>query len=204
MTHASRFVRTALVAGAVLLGVTSQYSATAAPPQQQPAGPAPQARVLVIDRAAILRFSKVGQDIARQVNVYTTQAQNDLKGQEMALRKDGQALQQQLAILSADVKAKKIKDFEAREAGLQQKAQQKQSLIQGGVYKARQQVEQALQPILQGVMQERGANMLLDRGAVLLGIGNMDVTPLVIQRLDQKLPALKVELVPLPANVQPQ
>ena len=69
-----------------------------------------------------------------------------------------QTLQQQVAILAPDVRAQKIRAFQAKEAAFKQKVEARQSLIQGGVMKARQQVEAALGPILQGIMQERGAN----------------------------------------------
>lgn len=165
----------------------------------------PTPKILVIDRSTILRNSKAGQDIVRQVNAYTQQAESDLKGQGAALRQQGEALKQQLAILSADVKARKIKEFETRQAGLQQLAQKKQSLIQGGFYKARQDVERALGPVLQGIMVERGANLLLDRQAVLMGTDPaLDITLVAVQRLDQKMPTIKVELVPPPPGMQQQ
>jgi outer membrane protein len=165
----------------------------------------PQPKILVIDRSTILRLSKVGQDIVRQVNAYTQQAENDLKGQSASLRSQGESLKQQLAIMSADVKARKIKDFEARQAGLQQLAQKKQALIQGGFFKARQTVEQALGGVLQGIMAEKGANLLLDRNAVVMGTdASLDVTQLAVQRLDQKMSTLKVDLVMPPPGLMQQ
>ncbi len=170
------------------------------------AGPAtPTPKILVIDRAMILRSWKVGQEIVRLVNAYTQQAENDLKGQSQALRAEGEALKQQLAILSADVKSRRIKEFESKQAGLQQIAQKKQNLIQGGFIKARQDIERALGPVLQGIMVERGANLLLDRNAVVMGTDpSLDVTGLAVQRLDQKLPTIKVELIPPPPGFQQQ
>ena len=66
--------------------------------------------------------------------------------------------------------------------------------------KARQQVEAALGPILQGIMQQRGANILLDRAAIVLGMVDIDVTRLTVERLNQKLPSVKVQLVSAPAG----
>lgn len=164
----------------------------------------PQPKIVVIDRSVVLRNSKVGQDIVRQINGYTTQAESDLKAQGAALQRDGKAFQQQAAILSADLKNKKLRELEARRAGLQAQVQKKQSLIQGGFIKARSTVEQALGPILQGIMAERGANLLLDRNAVVLGTVDVDITQQTIQRLNQKMPSLKVELVPPPPGMQQQ
>jgi outer membrane protein len=130
-------------------------------------------------------------------------AEGGLKGREAALRSEGQALQQQLAILSPSVKAAKIKAFEVKQTALQQDVQKQQGLIQGGVLKARQQVEQALGPILQAIMTERGANLLLDRNAVVLGTVDVDITSVAITRLNQKMPAVKVVPTPLPPGVAP-
>ena len=69
---------------------------------------------------------------------------------------------------------------------------------------ARQSVEQALGPILQGIMVERGANMLVDRNAVVLSTVDVDITATAIQRLNQKMPNIKVNLQPLPPGVSPQ
>jgi outer membrane protein len=192
MKNASRMVRTIIVAAAVLV---APQLVLAAPPA--PTG-TPNPKILVIDRAAILRGSVVGQNIMKQVQSLTAAAEKMLKGQDAALRQEGATLQQQLAILSPSVKEAKIKAFQAKQAALQQNVQTQQGLIQGGVLKARQQVEQALGPILQVIMTERGANLLLDRNAVVLGTVDVDVTKVAIDRLNQKLPAVKVVLTPLP------
>jgi Skp family chaperone for outer membrane proteins len=165
----------------------------------------PQPRILVIDRQAILRFSKVGQDIVRQVNSYTQTAESQFKAEQDGLQREGQALQQQVAILAPDVRAQKIRAFQAKEAAFRQKVEARQSQIQGGVAQARQQVEQALGPIVQGIMLERQANLLLDRSMVVLStVGDIDVTRIAIQRLDQKLPSVHVQLVSAPPGTQMQ
>lgn len=191
MTHRASLFG-ALAAGLMIMSIVPAYAAN-------------QGRILVIDRSAVLRGSKVGQDIVKQVNTYTQQAENDLKSQGNALRQQAEGLKTQLAILSADVKKKKMAEFESRQRNLQQLAQKKQALIQGGFFKARQAIESALGPILQGIMVERGATLLLDRNAVLMGTDNsVDITGVAIQRLNQKLPTVKVELTPLPPEVQQQ
>jgi len=195
MKITSRLARTIVLAAAIMVGPQVAF---AAPPP--PTG-TPNPKILVIDRAAILRGSVVGQNIMKQVQSLTAAAENSLKGQDAALRQEGTTLQQQLAILSPSVKAAKIKAFQAKQAALQQNVQTQQGLIQGGVLKARQQVEQALGPILQAIMAERGANILLDRNAVVLGTVDVDITKVAIDRLNQKLPAVKVVLTPLPPGV---
>lgn len=193
--YAARSVAAFAIAGAI-----SMFAAGGAVAQQpQPAKPAasgtPSPVILVIDRNAILRVSKVGQSIVQQVNAYSQSAEKEFKGQADSLRSQEQQLQQQVAILAPDVKAKKIKAFQAQQQAFQQKVQTRQTQIQGGVLQARQQVEKALGPILQGILRERHANLLFDRNAVVLGTVNVDITGVAVQRLDQKMPTVKVQLV---------
>lgn len=189
---------------AAVLSMTGPATAVAQGAAAPAAQNTPAPKILVIDRTAILRASKVGQDIARQVKGYTDAAEKEFKGESDSLKSEGQALQQQLAILSPDVKKKKIAAFEAKQESFQKRVQVRQEQIQGGVMDARQQVEKALGPILQGIMAERGANLLLDRTAVVLGTVDVDVTGLAVDRLNKKMPTVKVALVTPPQGSQGQ
>jgi Skp family chaperone for outer membrane proteins len=161
----------------------------------------PQPKIVVIDRAAIMQFSKVGQDIARQIQAAADQAKADLQGQGKALQADGRALQQQVAILAPDVKAKRLAAFQAREQALQGAAQRKDEQLKAAFAQARAAMETALGPILQQLVKERGANMVLDKQAVVFATASgFDITGEAINRLNQKLPSFKINLnAPPPA-----
>jgi Skp family chaperone for outer membrane proteins len=184
----------------IFLAAVSAPALAANPPQ-----PMPQ-RILLIDRQAILRFSKVGQDVAHQVEAYGNQAKGEIAGQQKALQAEAQQLQQQIAILAADAKAKKVQAFEAKQAGLQAAAQKKEQAIQGGFLLAQQTIAKTLEPILQSLMQQRGANMILDKNALVYAspdaVKAFDITQPAIEQLNQKLPALKVSLAAPPAQAQ--
>lgn len=155
----------------------------------------PQAKIVVLDRAAILQFSKVGQDIARQMQTYANQAKNDLQAQGRALQKEGQQLQQQVAILAPDVKQKRLEAFQAKERSLQGIAQRKDEQLKAGFAQARATMEQTLGPILQQLVKERGANLVLDKQAVVFAnASGFDITGDAINRLNQKLPSIKVDM----------
>ena len=164
-----------------------------------PATPAladpPQPKIVVIDRAAIMQFSKVGQDVARQIQAAADQAKADLQGQGKALQADGRALQQQVAILAPDVKAKRVAAFQAREQSLQGAAQRKDEQLKAAFAQARAAMETALGPILQQLVKERGANLVLDKQAVVFATGGgFDITGEAINRLNQKLPSFKINM----------
>jgi len=154
----------------------------------------PQPKIVVIDRGAIMQFSKVGQDIAKQMQTYANQAKNDLSAQGKALQAEGRNLQQQVAILAPDLKAKKLADFQAREQALQGELQKKDEQLRTAFAQARQTMEGKLGPILQQLVKERGANLVLDKQAVVFApsASGFDITGDAIKRLDQQMPALKV------------
>jgi len=155
----------------------------------------PQPKIVVLDRAAILQFSKVGQDIARQMQAYANQAKADLQGQGRSLQAEGRALQQQVAILAPDVKQKRLDAFRVKEQSLQSMAQRKDEQLKAGFAQARATMEQALGPILQQLVKERGANLVLDKQAVVFAnASGFDITGDAINRLNQKLPSIKVNL----------
>jgi outer membrane protein len=195
--------RSALAATGLALAV-ALFAAPATFGQNRPAAApqgAPIPKILVIDRQALLRNSKVGQSIAQQVQAMTKSAESELRGENDALRREGAALQQQVAILAPDIKAQKIKAFEAKQAAFQQKVQLRQNQIRYGVAMAQRQVESVAGPIVQGLMVQRGANLMIDRQAIVIGAPGLDVTPEAIKLLDQKLPSVKVQLATPPADL---
>jgi len=162
----------------------------------------PQPKIVVLDRAAIMTFSKAGQDIAKQIQAYSTQAKADLQNQGRALETEERTLQQQVAILAPDLKAKKLADFQAREQALQAEVQKKDEQLRGAFAIARQTMEGKLGPILQQLVKERGANLVLDKQAVVFATqGGFDITGDAINQLNQQLPTLKVNfnVTPPPA-----
>ncbi|HTT84402.1 MAG TPA: OmpH family outer membrane protein [Rhizomicrobium sp.] len=198
MKRSKLVIRAALAAAGLAVALGAAHAQAPAPNKPHLAVPGtagtPAIKILVVDRQAILRLSKVGQSIVRQVNALTASAESEFKAEKESLQKEEQTLAQQGAILAPDIRAQKQKAFENKVTAFQKKVQDRQNMIQGGVMNARQQVEAALGPILQGILTERGANLLLDRQEVVLATVDIDVTKLTIQRLDQKLPAVKVTL----------
>lgn len=155
---------------------------------------APTAVILFLDRATVLRQSAVGKDMATQVEGLVKKMEADFAPENKKLQADVQALQSQAAVLAPDVRQAKIKDLETRRQAFQKKVQDRQASIQAGLAQARTKVEQALGPILEKIMIERGANLLLDRGLVVLGATDLDVTASVIGRLNTALPKVVVTL----------
>jgi Skp family chaperone for outer membrane proteins len=178
---------------------------------QQPTAPAAVAGatktpvILVVDRGAILRTSAAGKDLIKQVDELGKSMEAKYGEEEKKLRADAQELQEQAGVLSAEARNKKERDLRERGEALQKKVQEEQTAIQNGINAARTQIEQNLGPILNALFQERGATIMLDRGAIVLGSVDIDITAETITRLDQIMPSVKVTPVTTaPAAGQPQ
>jgi len=171
----------------------------------KPAGvKAPAAIILFLDRGTVLRQSAVGTDMYKQVEALAKKMEADFAPENKKLQADVQALQNQAAVLSPEVRQQKVKELEARRQAFQKKVQDRQAAIQAGLANSRTQVEKALGPILEKIMVERSANLLLDRGLVVLGATDLDVTSTVIQRLNTALPKVTVTPVAPKATGAPK
>jgi outer membrane protein len=178
-------------------GAPAQEASTAAPAGTAPKadGPVPAPVFLVLDKAAVLRFSKAGQDIARQVQPVVTQAQNSILGQRQSLEKQAQALQQETTLSDAE-RQKRTAALEARAQALQNEAARRQQQLQTAMARANEPLSKAVGEIVPAIVKQRGANMVLDRSAVAQADPAFDITQEVITQLDARLPSVKVDMNP--------
>ena len=167
-----------------------------------PGGPVPEARMLVIDMRAVMERSKVGQDIGQQMNTYAAQIRTELDPRGKALQNDGQALQRQLAGLSAEERQKRVAAFEARQNAFRQEAQAKEGRLRDGFNQARAAISQQLEPVIKQLTAQHKANMVVDRQAVPMVVDpNLDITAAAVAALDARMPSYKVTL-PQPGQQQ--
>jgi Skp family chaperone for outer membrane proteins len=178
-----------------------QVVATASQPAAQPSVHAASGDglpvIAVIDRDAILQRSKVGQDIARQVRALADQARTKLSARRQALESQSAALEKQAASLSPDDRQKRALALQAEQVSFQQDVQREDARIQGALRQANMQVAKAMAPILEQVVKEHGANMVLDKRAVIAASDPaFDISDEIISRLDAKLTSVAVAAPP--------
>lgn len=170
-----------------------QASAAAPAPAGKPAGKLPDPVFLVLDKAAVLRFSKAGQDITRQMQPLVQQAQSALAAQRASLDRDAAALQQDTSVTGAE-RDKRIAALDARQQALQTDVQRRQVQLQETMARANGEVAKMLETIIPPLVKERGANLVMDRAAMPQADPAFDITPEVIKRLDAKMSSVKVTL----------
>lgn len=118
-------------------------------------------------------------------------------------------LQREQQTLEAGARAKTITDVVLQQRGrdLQQRAataqtelQGKQRTIQATQQSVIQQINDAMNPIVTAIMKEKGAVVAIPSGATLQVSTTVDITPLVISRLDQSLPRVNMTAPAAPAS----
>ncbi len=204
----ARWAMAALAVTTLAFGASTAYAQPApAKPAAAPAAaagkPAPAAVILFLDRGTVLRKSAVGTDMYKQVEALAKKMEADFAPENKKIQADIQALQAQADVLTPQARQAKVKELENRRQALQKKVQDRQAAIQGGLANSRTQIEKALAPILEKLLTERKANLLLDRGLVVLGATELDITQTVIDRLNKSLPKVTVTPVAPKAPAKP-
>ena len=169
-----------------------------------PAAIAQGTKVVVIDRVQIFTQSQAGQDIRTKIQAIETTMQGELKPLADTLQADGASLRTKSegktqetvradAALMSEIEAysRKANDFERK----RQIAAQELALTER---KALVDFNNALIPVLQQVIAENSANIILDKSQVVYVDDATDVTQAAITKLNASTPTVQVVRQSLP------
>ncbi len=143
----------------------------------------PPARALFLDLETVFQQSIVGKDIRGQLESMLA---------EIAQREQT-AIQSFEARQVPGMSEEAYRQLQAEKLGQRDLFQLERASVQTAAAAARRQVNAELNKIMQEVLVERGANMILSVDSVLVGGVDYDVTAEVIARLDRRMTKLKVE-----------
>ena len=173
--------------------------------------PALAQKVIVVNQERVLVESAAGQDMAAKLNNIAEQMGRELEPTANQLKTLGDTLSARTANMSVEA--------QRADAGIMaQRQEYTETLNELGREDQRRQVElaqtqeraliefgTALRPVLEQVMAERGAEVLLSESeGVILATSAADVTDLVISKLNTSTPTLQVVRVRLPDQPQQQ
>lgn len=154
----------------------------------------PAAKIIVVDTRLIGSNSAVAQDMQRQITQIQNEMASEIEVQNTALRTEQQEIEQQRALLPQEVFEQRNEEFRLKVSQHQQSVQQKQLRLERALIEANEEVQRILKPILQNVLRETGATMMVEKSNVMEQIPGLDVTTRVIEQLDLELPTLNIEV----------
>lgn len=142
-------------------------------------------------------------------------ANTQLQGQGNALQARARALQQQLETETRALQplvnaipaggqpdaalAARIQTYQATQQNADREIGVGRERLQRNIAFVRQQIAQRLRPAISTVMQQRGASLVLDRGAVIDASAALDVTPAVLAIINQNAAPFNVNAPEQPA-----
>ena len=171
-----------------------------------PAASAQGTTVVMIDEGRLLGESKAGKDIQTKLKNLETQMKNELEPIRATLETDGKALQTKVegktreAIAADTAIMGQLTAYQKRAQEFAQKQQIVSKEFQLTERQALIDFNKAIEPALMEVVNEKKAQVVMSKAQVIFSADTVDVTPLVISKLDAKTPTIAVSRQRLPAQ----
>jgi Skp family chaperone for outer membrane proteins len=168
--------------------VYAQAAAPAAPAAQ------PQSAIIVVDMRRVETESAAGRSGQTQLKAKLDAVQARAKTLGDGLRAEEQTLvrARETNTMAQAAFDAKVRELQGKQTTAQTEIRNREVDLQRSQQFVSEQIANALNPIIQAVMRERGAALALPRDATIGYAPALDVTPVVIQRLDAALPRVSV------------
>ncbi|PIE10485.1 MAG: hypothetical protein CSA72_08225 [Rhodobacterales bacterium] len=176
-------MRAALLA--VLIGLGAPLGAQDAPARQPTVGPlvAPSG-VLIIDSERMFSESAFGRRVAETLRRQTEDLAAENRRIEADLTEEERSLTERRPGMDVDQFRTEAEAFDAKVQEIRIAQDAKERALQQASNAERDSFLRQVQPVLGGLMSERGATVILDRRAVFLGTTAADITDLAIAAID--------------------
>ncbi len=152
----------------------------------------PETIVGVIDLNYILSESKAAKDASEQIEKIALKIEEEIKESDQSLLDEQNELAESQQIMAPAVFDEKRKEYEKKIQNYNITRQEKLMSIDSLVTESRNDVLNALKPILEKISNEKGITILLEKNSVLLNAENMDITKDALKILDKEFPTIKV------------
>lgn len=162
-----------------------------------------QSTILVVDTQRVIRESNVGKHIARQLETISKSMDAEFKATASPFQTKAKNLQNQLknqtpqSLRSDTALQAQLRSLKADEAKVQEDLVYKQQELKLTEAKAIEKVNVRLREVLKTIVEERNADVVLERSLVIYG-DPADVTDTVISRLNTKVQTVPVSRERLP------
>ena len=152
----------------------------------------PETIVGVIHLNYILAESKAAKDAAEKIEKIASDIEEEIKKTDQDLIDEQNELLESQQIMAPAAFEEKRKEYEKKVQNYNVTRQEKFMSIDLLVNDSRNNVLNALKPILEEISNDKGITILLEKNSVLLNAENMDVTNEALKILNKQLPKLEV------------
>ena len=154
----------------------------------------PDTNIGVVDLNYVLSDSDAAVDAAKQIENYAKQIEEEIKKSDQSLIDEQNVLIESQQIMAPAAFDEKRKEYESKVQNYNITRQEKLMSIDRILAESRNEVLNALKPILEEISNEKGITILLEKNSVLLNAESMDITEEALKILNKKLPSIEVSL----------
>ena len=154
----------------------------------------PNTSIGVIDINKILAESDAAVMASKQIEEIAIEIENEIKNSDEEIIKEQNLLIESQAIMAPEAFESKRNEYEIKVQNYNNERQSKLLKIDELIAVSRNNVLNALKPILEEISNEKGITILLEKGSVMLNADKMDITDEVLKKLNKEFPELKVSI----------
>ncbi|MEM9580308.1 MAG: OmpH family outer membrane protein [Pseudomonadota bacterium] len=147
----------------------------------------PDIPVITIEAEQLFAATQFGQRVAKELEARGTQLAAENRRIEADLEKEEGEITAKRAVLEPEAFRNLADAFDARVQQVRAEQDEKARELARASDQAQFEFLQAIAPILEIMMNERGASVILDRRAVFLSADASDITQQAIARIDAEL-----------------
>ncbi len=155
---------------------------------------AEELKIAVVDVEKVLNDSKAGQSIQKQLAVKREAFQKEFSGRENNLMNAEKTLMEKKKDTSAEEFSKQRKDFEKQLLETRNLFQKRRAALDKGLGDALSELRKNIIQVTADVADEGKYQVVLTRDSVVIIQKEMDITDQVLQRLNKKLPNIKLDV----------
>ena len=150
-------------------------------------------KIVFMDLKHILNNSKAGKGAQDYLKNLVKNNNKKFADKEKKIRENEQNLLKEKSSLSKEDYKKKVDELRKMNIEHQKNRREAFEKIAKTRTNAREKLLKALDPILNDYMGENGISSVLDKKAVIVGNTDLDITNIVVEKLNKKLPSLNLK-----------
>ena len=150
-------------------------------------------KVAYLDMTFVLNNSKAGKGAQDFLQKSFKENQKIFLDEENSLKKEESDLLAQKTILSKEEYEKKSNRLRKKVIDYQSQRRTSLEKITTQRAEARQKLIEKLDPILKTYIEENDISMIIDRKNVLMGNTNLDITSIIVEKLNKEFPSLNIK-----------
>tara|TARA_X000000950_G_scaffold243121_1_gene297964 strand:- start:429 stop:908 length:480 start_codon:yes stop_codon:yes gene_type:complete len=152
----------------------------------------PNTSIGVIDINKILAEAKAAVVAAEEIEKIAIEIENEIKLSDEEIIKEQNLLIESQSIMAPEAFEAKRIEYESKIQTYNSERQSKLMKIDELIAISRNDILNAIKPILEEISNEKGITIILEKTSIMLNAEKMDITNEALKRLNKSLPNIKV------------